>query len=380
MDLDWTIHKKSKLNNPNSCLFQIIFISLQNHSNHLLIMEYKIITDSDFIPKEYCLLETYRDLYQIAYSVVYKTPSYERVHDTIVIMAKQAKSILSLKAKLYLWEKELSKIINQLKTYQKKNIHIEVIVPITTYYESLELTLSIYEYSKVIIQELQKDVALLDAELTNETKAIPSIYSLFTDYIIDFQESYRDMSYINKDGLLVGETIRDCYEIIFDELYRRNLRDEKELEKYGLFKLIPDLPPFTASEKYYNDNLFMELFISKEEHANINELNDSIPILNKEEAKAEDNKKTRCGVLYYLLKDKVEDDFTLSAIINYCCNIIYNKKIRQKNNNSIDKYIRLYKKRDLEQNRFDSYDLLPTVIDDIKEIINEYDLEIPNGL
>ena len=118
-------------------------------------MEYKIITDSDFIPKDYCSLETYKDLYQIAYSVVYKTPSYERVHDTIVLMAKQAKSILSLKAKLYLWEKELSKIVNQLKAYQKKNTHIEVVVPITTYYESLELTLSLYEYSKVIIQELQ---------------------------------------------------------------------------------------------------------------------------------------------------------------------------------------------------------------------------------
>jgi hypothetical protein len=343
-------------------------------------MEYKNITDSDFIPKEYCYLKTYRDLYQIAYSVVYKTPSYERVHDTIVLMAKQAKSILSLKAKLYLWEKELSKIVNQLKKYQKKNIHIEVIVPITTYYESLELTLSIYEYSIVIIRELQKDVTLLDAEPTNETKAIPSIYSLFTDFIIDFQECYQDMSYINEDGLVVGETIGDCYEIIFDELYRRNLRDGKELEKYGLFKLIPNLPPFTASERYYDENLFLELYISKEEHANINELEDRASILNKEDTKAEDNKKIRCGVLYYLLKDKVEDNYTLSAIINYCCNIIYNKKIRQKNNNSIDKYIRLYKKRDLEQDRFESYDLLPTIIDDIKGIINEYDLEIPNGL
>lgn len=378
--MDWTIHKKSKLNNPKSSLFHIIFISLQNNSNHLSIMEYKNITDSDFIPKEYCYLETYKDLYQIAYSVVYKTPSYERVHDTIVLMAKQTKSILSLKAKLYLWEKELSKIVNQLKSYQKKNAHVEVVVPITTYYESLELTLSIYEYSKVIIQELQKDVALLDAEPTNETKAIPSIYSLFTDYIIDFQECFQDMSYINEDGLVVGETIGDCYEIIFDELYRRNLRDEKELEKCGIFKLIPDLPPFTASKNYDNEKLFMELFMSKEGHASINELKDNTPILNKEETKAEDNKKIKCGVLYYLLKDRVEDDYTLSAIINYCCNIIYNKKVRHKNNNSIDKYIRLYKKRDLEQERFDSYDLLPTVIDDIKGIINEYDLEIPNGL
>ena len=343
-------------------------------------MEYKNITDSDFIPKEYCYLETYKDLYQIAYSVVYKTPSYERVHDTIVLMAKQTKSILSLKAKLYLWEKELSKIVNQLKSYQKKNAHVEVVVPITTYYESLELTLSIYEYSKVIIQELQKDVALLDAEPTNETKAIPSIYSLFTDYIIDFQESYQDMSYVNNDGFVVGETLRDCYEIIFDELYRRGLRDEKEFEKYGISKFIPDLPPFTPSERYYNEDLFLELYMSKEEHVNINELEDRISILNKEETKAEDNKKTRCGVLYYLLKDKVEDDYTLSAIINYCCNIIYNKKVRHKNNNSIDKYIRLYKKRDLEQDRFDSYDLQPTVIDDIKGIINEYDLEMPNGL
>ncbi len=171
-------------------------------------MEYKNITDSDFIPKEYCSLETYKDLYQIAYSVVYKTPSYERVHDTIVLMAKQIKSILSLKAKLYLWEKELSRIVNQLKKYQKQNLHVDVIVPITAYYESLELTLSIYEYSIVIIQELQKDVTLLDAETTKDTKAIPSIYALFSDYIIDFQESYQDMSYINEEGLVIGETLR----------------------------------------------------------------------------------------------------------------------------------------------------------------------------
>ena len=380
MDLDWTIHKKSKLNNPNSCFFYLFFVSLQKRSNNLSVMEYKNITDSDFIPKEYCSLETCKDLYQIAYSVVYKAPSYERVHDTIVLMAKQIKSILSLKAKLYLWEKELSRIVNQLKKYQKQNLHVDVIVPITAYYESLELTLSIYEYSIVIIRELQKDVTLLDAESTNETKAIPSIYSLFTDYIIDFQESYQDMSYVNNDGFVLGETIRDCYEIIFDELYRRNLRDENELGKYGLFKLIPNLPPFNASKRYSDENLFLELYMSKEEHANINELEGTISIHNKEETKAEDNKKTRCGVLYYLLKDKVEDDYTLSAIINYCCNIIYNKKVRHKNNNSIDKYIRLYKKRDLEQDRFDSYDLQPTVIDDIKGIINEYDLEMPNGL
>lgn len=343
-------------------------------------MEYKIITDSDFIPNDYCSLETYKDLYQIAYSVVYKTPSYERVHDAIVLMAKQTKSILSLKAKLYLWEKELSKIISQLKSYQKKNTHIEVVVPITTYYESLELTLSLYEYSKVIIQELQKDVTLLDAETTKDTKAIPSIYALFTDYIIDFQESYQDMSYINEEGLVIGETLRDCYEIIFDELYRRNLRDEKELEKCGLFGFIPDLPPFTASNNYYNEDMFIELFMSKEQHANINELNDSTPILNKEEVKAEDNKKVRCGVLYHLLRDKIDDEYTLSAIINYCCNTIYNKKIRQKNNNSVDKYIRLYKKRYLEQGKTDSYDLQDSVIEDVKKIIVDYDLTIPDGL
>lgn len=343
-------------------------------------MEYKIITDSDFISKYYCSLETYKDLYQIVYSVVYKYPSYERVHNIIVLMAKQIKSILSLKAKLYLWDKELSKIVNELKTYQKKNIHIDVVVPITSYYESLELTLSIYEYARIILQELQKDVTLLDAEPANEIKAIPTIYSLFTDYIIDFQESYQDMSYVNEDGLVVGETLRDCYEIIFDELYRRDLRSEKELEKCGLFKFIPDLPPFIASKNYYNEDAFMELFMMKEQHATINELKEGTLILNKEEAKAEDNKKIRCGVLYYLLKEKVEDDYTLSAIINYCCNIIYNKKVRQKNSNSIDKYIRLYKKRDLEQDKFDSYDLLPSVIDDVKRIIAEYDLKIPNEL
>lgn len=287
--------------------------------------------------------------------------------------------MLSLKAKLHLWESELSKIVNQLKTFQKKNTHVEVVVPFTSYYQSCELTLSIYEYAKVIIQELQKDITLLNAEPSCDITPTPSIYSLFSNYIIDYQETYIDESYISEEGKIVGETLMDCYEIIFDELIRRNLRDDKELEKIGLFKLIPNLPPFSPSKHYYNENAFIELFMSKEEHINKENLGEDV-IINKEQTKAEDNKKVKCGVLYHLLKDKVRDDYTLSAVINYCCNINYNRKIRQKNTNTVDKYIRLYKKRDLEQDRFESFDLQPSVIEDVKGIITEYELEIPNGL
>ena len=148
----------------------------------------------------------------------------------------------------------------------------------------------------------------------------------------------------------------------------------------GLFKLIPDLPPFSPSNHYNNENAFVELFISKEEHLTNKDLVESVPIISQEQVKAEDNKKVRCGVLYSLLKDKIGDDYSLSAIINYCCNIEYNKKIRQRNTNTIDKYIRLYKKRDLQKGSTDSYDLQPLVIEKVKRIIVEYDLEMPNGL
>lgn len=366
--------------NPIFCLIELFSLFLQNQMHLLLFMEYKNITDLDFIPKEYCSLEMYSDLYQIAYGAIYKSPSYERVHDIIVLLAKQTQSKLSLKAKLNLWESELSKIVNQIKRYQKKDTHVEVIVPFTSYYQSSELTLSIYEYAKVIIQELQKDNTLLEVEPSSDTKPIPSIYSLFVNYIVDFQETYIDEFYINEEGALVGETLRDCYEIIFDELIRRNLRNDKELEKCGLFKLIPDLPPFSPSNHYNNENAFVELFISKEEHLTNKDLVESVPIISHEQVKAEDNKKVRCGVLYSLLKDKIGDDYSLSAIINYCCNIEYNKKIRQRNTNTIDKYIRLYKKRDLQKGSTDSYELQPLVIEKVKRIIVEYDLEIPNGL
>lgn len=334
----------------------------------------KYITDTFFIPSEYYKVEAYQDMYQIAYSALYRRPDFDRVLNTIVYLAKQTTSQLALKSKIVHWSIELDRIIKKLKNCQKDKLHAEVLVPFTFYDESIEITISQYEFAKIVINQLVNDPSMIANEKTEEAYSpIPSLYSLFADYILDFQESFEGT-----------EGLRECYSVIFDELFRRGLKDADRLFECDGMKILTGLPPFSPSKNCFsNVNTFIELYIKKKCIFNEKDSKQLVNDDNKEEIgediKEGNNKKVRCGVLYYLLNNLL-DDYTLSAIINYCCNTPYNKVIKKKNTNSVDKYLRLYKKRDISPDKFDSFELKPDVIDAIKGILREYELEIPKKL
>lgn len=334
----------------------------------------KYITDTFFIPPEYYKVEAYQDMYQIAYSALYKKPDFDRVLNTIVYLAKQTTSQLALKSKIVHWSIELDRIIKKLKNYQKDKLHTEVLVPFTFYEESIELTISQYEFAKIVISQLANDPSIIANEKTEEAYSpIPSFYNLFADYILDLQSYYEDT-----------ERLRECYSVIFDELIRRGFKDADRLFESDSMKIVSGLPPFSPSKDCFrNENAFIELYIKKKSIFNVKDATQLSNDDNKEEIGEDiiedNNKKVKCGVLYYLLNDLL-DQYTLSAVINYCCNTSYSKAIKKKNTNSVDKYLRLYRKRDISPDKFDSFELKPDVIETIKGILGKYELEIPKKL
>ena len=72
-----------------------------------------------------------------------------------------------------------------------------------------------------------------------------------------------------------------------------------------------------------------------------------------------------------MLQDKVDKEL-LSRICNYVAGKKYNTEIRKSNKNSIDRYIRLCQKEELDKDSFTK-----PMIKRIAKLLEEYELEVP---
>ena len=329
------------------------------------IMKTRVITDTDFIPREHYTLDAYEEIYRIEYELLYEKPNFNRTYGNVIRLVKEQTSPILRKSKLLMWEGEIKRSLKNLKSFVKTNVDIGVIIPFTNYEEPIEVTIQQFNFASIVLNELITCDNLMDIEKNNieGNYKTPNIYELFSEYMINLQTNV----YIDEET--------DWYlEVCFDEMIRRGLVDSKKMNEVGWNNVT-----FNRSQYYDNKDLFVELYTSKDEK--IDKFSIDTLSINKseEDIRMEDNKKVKCGVLYYALHEKV-DEYTLTALTNYACNLIYNNKVKKKNTNSIEKYLRLYRKRDANPSAFYSDDLKPTVIEDVMKVLREYELEIPQTL
>ena len=327
-------------------------------------MESRVITDTDFIPREHTL-DAYSEIYQIEYELLYEEPNFDRTYNNVIRLVKEQTSPILRKSKLLMWEGEIKRSLKNLKGFVKTNVDVTVIIPFTNYEEPIEVTIQQFSFACIVLNELITCGNLMDIEKEHVEGSCktPNIYELFSEYMIDLQTN-----------VYIGEETDWYLDVCFDEMIRRGLVDSKKMNEAGWNNVT-----FNRSRYYNNKDLFIELYTSKDEKIDKFSIEDLSTYRSEEDIRVEDNKKVKCGILYYLLHDKV-DEYTLTALTNYACNIIYNNKVKKKNTNSIEKYLRLYRKRDANPSTFYSDDLKPTVIEDVRKVLQEYELELPPTL
>lgn len=299
-------------------------------------MEERIITDTDFVPEEHVQLDSYDEVYQIEYEILSGVPDFNRTHDNIVRLVKNRPSQLSRKAMLVIWQQELNKIVTALKSFYNKKFETIVYIPITLYRERIETTLQQFEFAKILIGELVQDPNQVDRIVAKDNSRIPNIYELFAETFENFCDT--------GNGLPV-EDVNWNRKVIVDEMLRRGLYDYGRLDKlcHGRYVTSKD---FVPSEHYDEKERFFEVFYEDKEHLEKADIDKLMVGLTEEQLREEDNRKVKCGVMYYILRDKL-DTYSLAAIINYACRVPYNNKVKKANTNSVEKYLRLYKKHDM---------------------------------
>ncbi len=333
-------------------------------------MEEKIILDTDFIPREHYQTDIFSEVYQMEYELLFETPDYDRTYNNVIKQISDHKETLLRKALLMVWKPELTKTYKTLSSFIDSRYETIVCVPLTHYQERIETTLQQLNFVRIIIDELIANPNQV-VEFTSDSRfTVPNMYQLFAQAIENF----------NCYDQLSGEDIKWYREALVDEMLRRGLYDYNKLIKSGCSELMVSYDVFKPSTHYNNKNDFLDAyFMEDKERMERKELEKVTTILTEEQLREEDSKKVKCGVMYYLLKGKV-DDYTLTALINYACRIPYNREVKKGNKNSIEKYLRLYRKYDSNPESFFDENLKPQIFENIDRIIAEYELDQPKQL
>ena len=101
-----------------------------------------------------------------------------------------------------------------------------------------------------------------------------------------------------------------------------------------------------VKSQFFNEDLFRKYYIKPQY-----ELDDginNIEMISNSVVKDDITLKEKCGVIYYMLKDKIDED-TIIKVANYLNGTLYNSAIKKQNANSIKRYIYSYRKdRDVD--------------------------------
>ena len=94
---------------------------------------------------------------------------------------------------------------------------------------------------------------------------------------------------------------------------------------------------------------------------------DSIDIITTPTVKDETTLKEKCGIIYYMLKDKVDED-TIIKVVNYINGTPYNSEIKKENKNSIKRYVYSYRKDNVD------YEMMSN----IERTLLKYEIPLPS--
>lgn len=101
-----------------------------------------------------------------------------------------------------------------------------------------------------------------------------------------------------------------------------------------------------VKSQFFNEDLFRKYYI-KPQYELDDDIN-NIEMISNSVVKDDITLKEKCGVIYYMLKDKIDED-TIIKVANYLNGTLYNSAIKKQNANSIKRYIYSYRKdRDVD--------------------------------
>lgn len=331
-------------------------------------MEYKFITDTDFLPESLSHFNNRTSidygLYQIVYGTMQPEVALTDVCDLVIRVAGTLGNTIIKRFCLPTWKMSIDKIVKTLGKLEGKETRYIVCIPFTDYQETLEETVSRLQLAAFTINELiEKGEKPYEIE---ETPSYPypvkEINELLGTYCEDYLEG------VSRDILLCTD-FGFWESVFFDEMYRRGIKQFKD--SHGVTH---NLSP----SKYYNEpQLFLESkFIDQEEMTGRIPVGDSVGQDLPTDSAMSLKLKEKAAVLFYMLQELVQlnndNQHLVIALINRACDKVYNikKPKGETNNNTIKRYITTFKNQGLEEEKQD-------FVDKVRSNLAEYGLDLP---
>ena len=325
--------------------------------------ERKYITDTDFITKS-----CYRgDLYQLVYGIFYHGTDndYEDIYNLIALLTLKQSSMPLRRAKLMLWKEEVTEILIGWRKYNQKKYDVWVIVPFLVFEYEINQTISLFQFAMNLLEQfILNDGAI--AVTTNEND--------FSFPINKMQDFFLDFITLKYDNCYEGDMLDVSLYAITDEMIRRGIGGNLDQSNFirGKHIIYEDINieiPINENDElakspYYGEDLFRRYYIKPS-----NELEDSMDnmdIITTPTVKDETTLKEKCGIIYYMLKDKVDED-TIIKVVNYINGTPYNSEIKKENKNSIKRYVYSYRKDNVD------YEMMSN----IEKTLLKYEISLP---
>lgn len=273
----------------------------------------QFITEKEFVPDVITRCGTLKSeaekgLYQIVYGVLQHYMSYDDIYDLVVRICKEQKNEVVKRFKLIEWKAAVNGIISKLEKLEKYGYDVMVYIPFTYYYDSLNGTLSRFEFVRFTIEEIlaRGDSQMEISSSPQYDYPVKALDLLFEDYRFKIGHKYTndfvyDASYLNT--------------LIHDELIRRGVKlvTESHFLKFDSKTYAPiyfdKTFEISPSEYYKHPEKFFDLNRFNDEHKLLKvkieeQVADDLPD-NDSEDKA--NAKEKTGILYYMLKELTQE-------------------------------------------------------------------------
>jgi len=322
-------------------IFALIYVI----QNRMITKERKYIADTDFITRT-----CYKGgLYQLVYGIVYHEADndYEDMYNMIALLALKQSSIALRHAKLMLWKEQIEEILANLRKYNQKKYDVWVIIPFLAFEHEISKVISIFQFAlNTLEQFILNDDAIV---VTTDDRDFVFPLNEMKDFFFDFITLKYGSRY-------VGNMLDVSLLAITDEMIRRGIAvdiSKSSFVKNGhiIFEdvdveLLIDENDELVKSQFFNEDLFRKYYIKPQY-----ELDDginNIEMISNSVVKDDITLKEKCGVIYYMLKDKIDED-TIIKVANYLNGTLYNSAIKKQNANSIKRYIYSYRKdRDVD--------------------------------
>ena len=265
-----------------------------------------------------------------------------------------------------LWKEEIAEILVGLRKYNQKKYDVWVIVPFLVFEYEISQTISLFQFAMNLLEQfILNDSSIV---VTTDDNDFSFPLNKMQDFFLDFITLKYDNRY---EGNLVDVSL--C--AITDEMIRRgigrNLRQSKFIQgKYVIYEDVKIEIPINENgelvkSSYYGEDLFRQYYIKP--NYELEDNMDSIDIITTPTVKDETTLKEKCGIIYYMLKDKVDED-TIIKVVNYINGTPYNSEIKKENKNSIKRYVYSYRKDNVD------YEMMSN----IERTLLKYEIPLPS--